>query len=150
MKSPIIAFMMAAVLMLSGGAVYAENHGKGKDHGQCHDKMMERLDLTDEQREKMDALHDKMQAMRPDRKEARPFMKEMQAIVHADSFDEKAAKELIAKQQKMQAAHKLEKMRLKHQMYNVLTDEQKAEWDKIKQEKPEKRKDKMKDRKKEK
>lgn len=141
MKTPIIAVVLGALLFLQGSAVYAEPGMMGPHHRQCDDMMMNKLDLTDEQREKMDALNDKLRDMRPDRKQGGVYMKETQAIIHADSFDEKAAKALIDKQQQMQAAHKLEMMKIHHEMYQLLTDDQKAELEKLQQEKREKWKD---------
>lgn len=128
--SPIVLAFLTAVLLVSGAA----HAGKGQGMGQgdrC--EMIDKLELTGEQKEKMQALHDKLHAMRPDKKQARPFMQEHQAIVHADTFDEAAAKALIAKQQQMQAGHKLEKMRIQHQMYQLLTPEQREQWQAIKQ-----------------
>lgn len=52
----------------------------------------------------------------------------MKALMSAATFDEAAAKALIAERQAKGEARALEAMKLQHQMYQLLTPEQKAKF----------------------
>ena len=53
---------------------------------------------------------------------------EMQALMSADSFDEAKAKTLISAQQSNMSERMLAKMKTRYEMYQILTDDQKAQF----------------------
>ncbi|MCL1075712.1 Spy/CpxP family protein refolding chaperone [Shewanella dokdonensis] len=85
---------------------------------------LHQLDLTDEQKTAIkklfDAQRDSMKAERSARHQA------MQAVMTAAKFDESKAKKLIEQQQQWRTQQQLQRMKLHHQIYQLLTAEQQA------------------------
>ena len=105
--------------------------GKGKNRGQNQQMGFEKLNLTDEQKAKMKTIMSSQKGQKRVQKtdtERLAQQAEMQSLMQAETFDEAKAEELISNQQSKRNANKLEKMKAKHSMYQLLTDEQKAEF----------------------
>ncbi|MBT1445255.1 Spy/CpxP family protein refolding chaperone [Shewanella sp. JM162201] len=139
----LIALMVSGALF--SGVASAQSHDEGR-HGGRHDggpMMMENmrhmfkdLNLSDEQkvqlRELMKAHKDARKAERDadgaERDASRAAHHEkMQALMNAPTFDEAAAKALIAERQARGEERALEAMKLQHQMFQLLTPEQKTQ-----------------------
>ena len=56
---------------------------------------------------------------------------EMQALMHSESFDEQQAQALISEQHLQNSQRRLEMLKAKHQMYQLLTDEQKTQYSEL-------------------
>jgi protein CpxP len=105
--------------------------GKGKNRGQNQQMGFEKLNLTDEQKAEMKTIMSSQKGQKRVQKtdtERLAQQAEMQSLMQAETFDEAKAEELISNQQSKRNANKLEKMKAKHAMYQLLTDEQKAEF----------------------
>ena len=105
--------------------------GKGKNRGQNQQMGFEKLNLTDEQKAEMKTIMSSQKGQKRVQKtdtERLAQQAEMQSLMQAETFDEAKAEELINNQQSKRNANKLEKMKAKHAMYQLLTDEQKAEF----------------------
>jgi len=105
--------------------------GKGKNRGQNQQMGFEKLNLTDEQKAEMKTIMSSQKEQKRVQKtdtERLAQQAEMQSLMQAETFDEAKAEELISNQQSKRNANKLEKMKAKHEMYQLLTDEQKAEF----------------------
>lgn len=147
MKTAKKLVLAAAVLplALSTASAYAfgGKHGGGKDFrdfgGKCggFDKgALRQLDLTDEQEDQLEALRD---AKREERRSGRgermaermtemqEYNAEVQELVLAADFDEEQAKALASKMVEKQADRRVEMLKARYDMLNILTDEQKAE-----------------------
>ena len=104
---------------------------KGKNRGQNQQMGFEKLNLTDEQKVEMRTIMSSQKGQKRVQKtdeERLAQQAEMQTLMLADTFDESKAEELISNQQSQRNESKLEKMKAKHEMYQLLTDEQKAEF----------------------
>tara|TARA_R110001583_G_scaffold7720_9_gene37948 strand:+ start:36730 stop:37293 length:564 start_codon:yes stop_codon:yes gene_type:complete len=121
----------------------AKHHNKkhqGKNHDQKrqgkhqgkHQQNMEfaKLDLTDTQKQ---AMRDIMKAMKDSNKSSKAsHHTEMKALMSNETFNAEKATELISQQQVQKAEKRLAMMKAKHDMYQLLTDDQKAKYDELK------------------
>ncbi|WP_079949172.1 ATP-independent periplasmic protein-refolding chaperone Spy [Salmonella enterica] len=98
---------------------------KGK-FGPHHDMMFKNLNLTDAQKQQ---IRDIMRAQREQMK--RPPLKERRAmhdIIASDTFDKAKAEAQITKMEAQRKANMLAHMETQNKIYNVLTPEQKKQY----------------------
>ncbi|EAA8317242.1 ATP-independent periplasmic protein-refolding chaperone [Salmonella enterica subsp. enterica] len=98
---------------------------KGK-FGPHHDMMFKNLNLTDAQKQQ---IRDIMKAQREQMK--RPLLKERRAmhdIIASDTFDKAKAEAQITKMEAQRKANMLAHMETQNKIYNVLTPEQKKQY----------------------
>lgn len=106
--------------------------GRGPGHGRFHDadrpmheRMLEQLDLTDDQQEQIDRLTaDHRSAMKDRRELVRDGRMAMRDLVHAEEFDEAAIREAAMAVAEAEADMAVERARLRHEIHKVLTPEQ--------------------------
>ena len=70
----------------------------------------------------------------------------MHAIMYNETFDEETAKALINKNQAKQTERKLAQLKIKHQKFQLLTDEQKTQYIELKMKESEQKRDRYKNR----
>ena len=108
-----------------------KHKGKGKGKGKNKQMMFAKLDLTEQQKTDMKTI---MSAQKAEKKGQRSDADrlaqraEMQALMSAETFDETKAKSLIEAQEAKKSERKLSMLKAKHEMFQLLTDEQKAEF----------------------
>ncbi|EBC7109164.1 ATP-independent periplasmic protein-refolding chaperone Spy [Salmonella enterica] len=98
---------------------------KGK-FGPHHDMMFKNLNLTDAQKQQ---IRDIMKAQREQMK--RPLLEECRAmhdIIASDTFDKAKAEAQITKMEAQRKANMLTHMETQNKIYNVLTPEQKKQY----------------------
>ncbi|HCT2766773.1 TPA: ATP-independent periplasmic protein-refolding chaperone [Salmonella enterica subsp. enterica serovar Haifa] len=98
---------------------------KGK-FGPHHDMMFKNLNLTDAQKQQ---IRDIMKAQREQMK--RPLLEERRAmhdIIASDTFDKAKAEAQITKMEAQRKANMLAHMETQNKLYNVLTPEQKKQY----------------------
>ncbi|MFN0110245.1 MAG: Spy/CpxP family protein refolding chaperone [Blastocatellia bacterium] len=102
--------------------------GPGGPRGEEH--MFERLNLTDEQKQKIETLREKQHD------DAEQFHQQMQgigeqmrAIVESRNFDEAAARALLTKEAQIEVELKLLRIRTDNAILNLLTAEQRTKLD---------------------
>ena len=96
------------------------------------DRMFERLNLTAEQKQKIETLRDQQhEAAEPYHNQLRDLREQMSAIVEASTFNETAARAVIAKEVQIEAELKLIRVRTDNAVHNQLTAEQKAKLEEI-------------------
>lgn len=98
---------------------------KGK-FGPHHDMMFKNLNLTDAQKQQ---IRDIIKAQREQMK--RPLLEERRAmhdIIASDTFDKAKAEAQITKMEAQRKANMLAHMETKNKIYNVLTQEQKKQY----------------------
>ncbi|EBI0375481.1 ATP-independent periplasmic protein-refolding chaperone [Salmonella enterica subsp. enterica serovar Montevideo] len=98
---------------------------KGK-FGPHHDMMFKNLNLTDAQKQQ---IRDIMKAQREQMK--RPLLEERRAmhdIIASDTFDKAKAEAQITKMEAQRKANMLTHMETQNKIYNVLTPEQKKQY----------------------
>ncbi|NOI66245.1 CpxP family protein [Vibrio sp. 99-8-1] len=148
----------AAVLpmMFATASAYAfggKDGGRGMDRdgfgGKCGGMdrgMLRDLDLTDEQK---DQFQDLRQAKRDEMRgkfsenqaefqaEMKAYQAEVQDLVLAADFDQQKAQELAATMVEKQTERRVAMLQARHEMMNILTDEQKAKVKELQQERME-------------
>lgn len=110
------------------------HHQQGDQYGGM--RMLKKLDLTETQQTKIDQIMQKQQeAMKTAMADRRAQREDMKSLVEQDTFDAAKAERLIAQQQDKERASKLGMLRTQHEIYKVLTPEQRekakvmrAEW----------------------
>ncbi len=114
--------------------------GEGMHGGKCmmkaNKKAFKDLDLTDAQEDKFDEIRDarkaQMKAKKGQKRQPTAEMKAdheaMQNLMLADNFDEQAVRNLAEKMSQRQIDRRVEMMKKRHEMMNILTPEQKAEF----------------------
>ncbi|MEQ9108480.1 MAG: periplasmic heavy metal sensor [Limnobacter sp.] len=125
---------VTAMAMAIPMSAYAGHHEEGgeKQHSEMrhHQKhggmgMLKQLDLTQAQQAQVKQI---MQKQRSDMKTAmsdrRAHREEMKSLVENDTFDAAKAERLIAEQQDQERAMKMSMLRTQHEIYKVLTPEQ--------------------------
>ena len=131
MKTTISALLLSTLLATS--VVYAEPSGKdrherGQGHYLLHEKVAERLELTDAQREEIRQLTEAHREQYPrDRKNHEEQREDFKALMDAPEFDEAAVREHLAAQTDKRVAS----MKLEHQIRQLLTDEQRQQLDEM-------------------
>lgn len=110
------------------------HHQHGAHHGGM--RVLKKLDLTESQQAKIDQImKQQKEAMKGAMADRRAQRDDMKALVEQDTFDAAKAERLIAQQQDRERASKLGMLRTQHEIYKVLTPEQRekakamrAEW----------------------
>ncbi|MDD9196617.1 CpxP family protein [Aliivibrio sp. S3MY1] len=114
--------------------------GEGMHGGKCmmkaNKKAFKELDLTDAQEDQFDEMRDarkaEMKAKKGQKRQPTTEMKAdheaMQNLMLADNFDEQAVRDLAEKMSQRQIDRRVEMMKKRHEMMNILTPAQKAEF----------------------
>lgn len=115
----------------------SEKGKSGKHHGKMKHKQMgfAQLDLSDQQKQEMKTIMSSSKKQNKRQKsdsERLAHQAEMQALMHSETFDEEKAKALISKKQSKKGERKLAMLKAKHQMFQLLTDEQKVQYTELK------------------
>ena len=143
---------VTAMAMALPMSVYASHHDEGdsKPHSEMrhHHKhggmgMLKQLDLTEAQQAQVKQIMEKQKAdMKTAMRDRRAHREEMKSIVEQDTFDAAKAERLIAQQQHEERATKLAMLRTQHEIYKILTPEQREKAKVIRTEWKQKMKDK--------
>ncbi len=110
--------------------------GQHKGHGMMSPdglpRGFERLNLSDAQKKKIKAI---MDANRPAQADAQARQAEFeqrraaeQALISSKTFDETKARQMITEQQQQHADMMLKNMKMRHDVFQVLTPEQQKQW----------------------
>lgn len=133
-----VSALMGSALFVSSAYAFQGGHGPHCDHGMgkgrnMH-KMLHKLDLTDTQEVQVKAIL-KQQKLSPEARAKRrgEQMSDFESVIQSDQWDESAAKALIEKKQASRQDQALAQMKAMHDVYQVLTDEQKEKLQKMKQ-----------------
>jgi protein CpxP len=132
----VLPFTLGSMNVFAG---YQNHHGGGQWGNQCSEcqrydqrGMFRTLNLTPEQQNQLTALRQKHWEQRQTRMQN--YHQEMTPILLAKSFDEKAAQTLAGKMENVRIDRRVEMMRQRHEMLNILTPEQQKQWRKMFQE----------------
>jgi len=117
--------------------IYKED-GRGKHNGDKRrggkgNKTMgfQKLDLTAEQKTAIEAIMETNKTASEALRSAHKL--EMQALLDTPTFDKEQATTLIEQREAQRTDKKLTMMQVKHEIYQLLTDEQKAQYNELKE-----------------
>lgn len=106
--------------------------------GAFHPRVFEQLNLTDAQQTQIREIMDNSRtAAEQYHEKMRENHDAMKSVVEAGTFDESAARELLGKESAVKIELDLIHLRTDNQIYNLLTAEQKARFETLKNECPE-------------
>ncbi|UXI01469.1 CpxP family protein [Photobacterium sp. TY1-4] len=142
MTKKMMAMAIALPLVLGSASVlaYGGHHGKGEGRGGCGmedgRKLMQELDLSDAQQQQLKAMRQsKREAMKAGfagkREQMQAHHQQMQALMLADTFDEAAARTLAQTMVEQQVERRVAMMKSRHEMFSMLTDEQKTRFQQL-------------------
>ncbi|ENQ8704181.1 Spy/CpxP family protein refolding chaperone [Vibrio harveyi] len=126
-------YLLSTILLLSSANVFAESAPVQP----VAPKPFGLESMTAEQQAKIEDIQIKLSselAGKQDPKAAQESAKQFERLVKASSFDEAKAKQLIQQANAKQLDKQLAQLKAQHDIYNVLTDEQKATLEKRQQE----------------
>lgn len=126
-------------------------HHKGGQHMGKRDGGYEKLNLTAEQKAQMQALREaKKQKQQANRQQHRAQMQQMhtqtQALINSPTLDTTALNKLAEQQAAFSKQRFIERVQTQHAMAQILTDEQKAQLEKMREDRKAKFKNKMAER----
>ena len=131
----ILLLSVIAATGLSGVALAHQHNDDGKrqqrnsPHTQLHamQRMLGSLDLTDSQQAQIKQLVQQHRAQQKALPRDKAIRQQLQQLVAADSFDEAAARQLLQQQQQQTVEQRLAGMKLKHEILQLLSEEQRQE-----------------------
>ncbi|WP_318433224.1 Spy/CpxP family protein refolding chaperone [Photobacterium leiognathi] len=140
-KTMMMAIAVPMVLGSMSAFAAPNSHGMKGHHGER--SLFKQLELTDAQKSEMKALREHnretMKAERlTNRSEMQANHKALEKLVLADNFDEQAVRQLVERMSEKQAEHRVERLKQRHQMLNILTPAQKVKFAELKQQQAEK------------
>ncbi len=144
-STPAIRFLVASAIALGLAPIAAQAHDR-MDCGQTpyHHEMSDRipahfkaLDLTQDQQEKLQSIQATHQElMRKNMERLRANKASERALIEASSFDERKAEKLAAQDAKIMGENNLATLRFRHEIYQILTPEQRAKFEEMRKQHP--------------
>ena len=149
MKTKTITAILIATALTFVGTSYAQQSTKGAQHHNMSGGMMgmqhkgqmghmnmggmpmsfSQLNLTEQQQQKMQAMMASSQGQNTGwMANMQAHHAEMQALMESETFDDNMAKEMIERHQLQMSESRLTMLKTRHQMYQLLSDEQKEEF----------------------
>tara|TARA_R110002126_G_scaffold172606_7_gene321365 strand:+ start:823 stop:1299 length:477 start_codon:yes stop_codon:yes gene_type:complete len=132
MKAITLMLTVAGMLLVTHNA-NAGQHSKfaqadksypSKRSGHSYQKMLAGVELSAEQRQQLHQLLADHRANKPERAQASGKRGELRQLIQADYFDETAVSELLQQQHQQRMTRQLAQLKLRHQVYQLLTPEQ--------------------------
>lgn len=126
--------VITTVSLIMGAQVFAQNQMpmRGGQGGPCMmqmKNMMSQLNLTPEQSKKMQSLRQSMRSkMMSDMGQMQSMRQQMLTLIMSDKMDESALDNLVNKKAALMANKMKRHMMLKHQIYQMLTPDQKSKF----------------------
>ncbi len=140
-----LAFPLALALLLGLAPALSLAQPRGGPPGppdpeRMLDRMTERLDLTDQQRQDLDAVFtNHRKTMRPTHEAMRTARESLDSQIHAEDFDEGAIRKAAAVMAVLEADQAVGRARLFQEIRGILTPEQVEKFEQLREERQEKR-----------
>ena len=146
-KITTLASVLFLSLVLLSPAQARSGHKGHHDKGGHFKKMMQQLNLTEEQQSQVKSIFEDFRESHKDqRKQIRAERQAMNDLMRQEALDETLLRKQMRKMSEMREDMMIERIKMMKQVRSLLTDEQKARLDELKQqwrEKHEKRRAKM-------
>lgn len=154
MKKTLIALVAVPMMLGSMAAMAKGPHGQDGHHGGMRggeQAIYKQLNLTDDQKEQMKELHKQLRSeAKEERKshheDAKADRQQMDQLIMAEKFDEDAVRKLAQKMADNKAEGQVKFAKARYEMMQILTPEQKAKFQELRQQQREKQMEKMKER----
>ncbi|WP_105200184.1 MULTISPECIES: Spy/CpxP family protein refolding chaperone [unclassified Pseudoalteromonas] len=130
LTAAVISIGLASSVAMAGQG----GHHKQGERGMLSEHMIEQLQLSEQQQTQIKAIMDANKQLKPQRGSRHEGYKALQALTNtSESFDEQAAREIIQAQQSKQMERKIAHLKSKHQVWNLLTEEQQQKFAQMKE-----------------
>ncbi len=128
--------LAGAGLAADGGRGFGGPGGEGRMHGHHgFGRGMRELNLTEAQREQLKAMHEQQrEALKPVMEQQRQLHEQIEQALEAGNADAARIGQLTIQAHKLRQQMKAEHEKGMAAFVNILTPEQKAQWDKMQQE----------------
>ena len=155
MKKLTVAILSIVLVAMGAMFVFAQDGTAKKDgkrgirqtsvhHRGGHGMMFRGLDLTDEQKTQMKAIRQaNRENIKPIREQMKTNRQKLQTLSESGTFDEAQVQAIASQQGTLSAQMIVEKEKVKSQMFNLLTPEQKAKAAELKAQFQQKRQERM-------
>lgn len=115
------AILVMMVFPLAFSTVYAKGGHRNNTNEMSLVKMLKQVDLTSEQKVSVKSIINEYQPVKRD-----AIQKEMMEILKMEKFDIEKAKALIVSMDALKDQNKLNRLQMRHDIYQLLTAEQQA------------------------
>lgn len=134
MNKKIIWLSALAFSLMCSQATFADYadkaHSSCPKMGMMMDKMKSELNLTADQQKKIEDLKKQMMDQKETQKaQLKAIRTQMQELIRAPQLDQTKLDSLINEKKEILGAMMKNKITMKHQIYNLLTEDQKKKWD---------------------
>jgi len=135
MKTLTLLFTAASLMLFTSG-VTAGHHNKSDQANKPHQmqrgatsykKMLEGIELSSEQKQQFQQLMAEHRANKPQRERGQKARGAMRELMQADHFDDVAVTALLQQQQEQRLAQRVARLKLRHQVYQILSPEQREQ-----------------------
>ena len=131
----VLVLSMIVATGLSGATLAHQHNDDGKrqqrnsPHTQLHamQRMLGSLDLTESQQAQIKQLLEHYRTQQKALPRDKAVRQQLQQLVAADSFDEAAARQLLQQQQQQTVEQRLTGLKLKHDILQLLSEEQRQQ-----------------------
>lgn len=108
------------------------------DRGGLHPRMLEQLNLTDEQKQQIEAIQTTARdAGRENFDKVRAFDEQLRTMVEGGNFNEEQARTILNNKAAAMTEAEIVRLRADAQIFKILTAEQKAQFEQMKKDRPE-------------
>ncbi|MFC4655436.1 Spy/CpxP family protein refolding chaperone [Rheinheimera marina] len=127
MKAKTLTALLFSTLVAATSLTAIAGQDRGH-HGPMPGAMMQLkgLDLTDTQKEQVKTLMEQARASMPAKADMQAQHEQLKTLIQAENFDEAAVRTVLQSQQSQRLEAEVSRSRLQHDIYQLLTAEQKA------------------------
>lgn len=127
MKAKTLTALLFSTLVAATSLTAIASQDRGH-HGPMPGAMMQLkgLDLTDAQKEQVKTLMEQARASMPAKADMQAQHEQLKTLIQAENFDEAAVRTALQSQQSQRLEAEVSRSRLQHDIYQLLTAEQKA------------------------
>lgn len=127
MKAKTLTALLFSTLVAATSLTAIAGQDRGQ-HGPMPGAMMQLkgLDLTDAQKEQVKTLMKQARASMPAKADMQAQHEQLKTLIQAENFDEAAVRTALQSQQSQRLEAEVSRSRLQHDIYQLLTAEQKA------------------------
>ena len=136
-RKGILGIAIAAVLVMAAavpalGQGWGHGNGQGEHHGRMMERVMDRLELTEDQRAEAEALMtERHDGMKTEIDQIRKAQAALAEAIHAAEFDEMAIREAAAVVAALESDLAVERGMANQEFRKILTPDQQAELDEM-------------------
>ncbi|MGB0894388.1 MAG: Spy/CpxP family protein refolding chaperone [Parashewanella sp.] len=137
-KTKLATLLLIGSSLLATGAIAGQGgwHHNHNDTGRMF-KIMRKLDLSDQQKQQARELMSNFRKQNPfksiNKEERKAYADQIKSLVTAEEFDQQQAADLVEQRSQLRQTYAVSALKLRHDLYQILTPEQRQKAEQIKQ-----------------